>query len=445
MLSYEASSLINGLFNGERAYRDLEKLSLEIGPRPAGSKAEAEAAKCIASEFESLDLKTTIQEFEITTGKILSKRLEIIEPYREEVACQATALMGDTGPEGVEGELVYLETTDEEYLTPEITGKIVVTLKFKTKNLKLISKYRPLGFILIEAYPGVPPKHLWGNKERWEKYGNFPTVRVSHEDGLKLLCSRAKQACLVVESEAWKVKSKNVIGELVGSLRPEEIVIVGGHYDTVPEVRGASDNAGGTAIVLELARVFKEKGTKRTLRFIAWGNEEMGLVGSHHYAQELKKTSEELKNKGSDEESELDRIKLVVNLDVHGALLGTNEAAVLGPMDLTASVKLLSKELGTVFDIKETVYSSDGTSLSSIGIPNVTFGRSSGSDILMHTVEDTVRWISPTVLKVQGEFVEQFLTRYVTEAAAFPFEKEIPEKQKKEIEKYYRERLRTPP
>jgi hypothetical protein len=56
-----------------------------------------------------------------------------------------------------------------------------------------------------------------------------------------------------------------------------------------------------------------------------------------------------------------------------------------------------------------------------------------------------VRWISPTVLKVQGEFVEQFLTRYVTEAAAFPFEKEIPEKQKKEIEKYYRERLRTPP
>jgi hypothetical protein len=131
-------------------------------------------------------------------------------------------------------------------------------------------------------------------------------------------------------------------------------------------------------------------------------------------------------------------------LDVHGALLGTNETAVLGPMDLTASVKLLSKEVGTVFDVKETVYSSDGTSFSSIGIPNVTFGRSSGSDILMHTVEDTMRWLSPTVLKVQGEFVELFLTRYVTEAAAFPFEKEIPEKQKKEIEKYYREHLRTP-
>jgi hypothetical protein len=437
--------LTNVLFNGERAYRDLEKLALEIGPRPAGSKADAEAANFIASEFESLGLKTTIQEFEITTGKVISKGLEIVEPYHEEVACQSMTLMGDTEPEGVEGELVYLETTDEEYLTPEITGKIVVTLKFKPKNLKLISKYRPLGFILIEAYPGVQPKHLWGNKERWERYGNFPTVRVSHEDGLKLLCSRAKQARLVVMSEERKVLSKNVIGELEGSLRPEEIIIVGGHYDTVPEVRGASDNAGGTAIVLELARVFKEKGSKRTLRFIAWGNEEMGLVGSHHYVRELKKTSEELKKKSSDEENELNRIKLVVNLDVHGAILGTNEAAVLGPIDLTTSVKLLSKEVGTVFDIKETVYSSDGTSFSSIGIPNVSFGRSSGSDILMHTVEDTVRWLSPTVLKVQGEFVELFLTRYVTEAAAFPFEKEIPDKQKKEIEKYYRERLRDPP
>lgn len=433
------------LFSGERAFRDLEKLAVEIGPRPAGSKAEAEAVNYIASEFESLGLKTAIQEFDITTGKVLSKRLEVVDPYHEEVECEAMALMGDTGPEGVEGELVYLETTDEEYLTPEITGKIVITPGFKTKNLKLISKFKPLGFIRIEQYPGVQPKHLWGNKERWEKYGNFPTVRISHEDGLKLLGSGAKRARLVVESEDRRVKSKNVIGELEGSLRPEEIVIVGGHFDSVPGVQGASDNAGGTALVLELARVFKEKEGKRTLRFVAWGNEEMGLVGSHHYARGLKKASEELNKESPDEESELDRIKLVVNLDVHGTLLGTNEARILGPPDLTASVKLLSKELGTVFDVKEAVYSSDGTSFSSVGIPSISFSRRAGSDILMHSVEDTMRWLSPKALHVQGEFVELFLTRYVTEAAAFPFEKEIPEKQKKEIEKYYRERLRTPP
>ncbi len=444
-MRFEVSPLTNLLFNSDRAYMDLEKLALEIGPRPAGSKAEAEAVKYIVSEFESLGLKTTVQEFEITTGKVLSKRFSVVEPYHEEFACEAMALMGDTGPEGVDGELIYLETTDEEYLTPEITDKIVVSPIFKTKNFKLISRLKPLGFILIEAYPGVQPKHLWGNKDRREKYGNFPTVRISLEDGLKLLRSEAKRALLVVKSEDRKMKSKNVIGELEGNLRPEEIVVVGGHYDSVPEVRGASDNAGGTAIVLELARVFREKGSKRTLRFIAWGNEEMGLVGSHHYAHRLKTASGKLKKESPDKESELDRIKLVINMDVHGALIGTNEARILGPQDLTASIRLLSKELGTVFDVKEEVYSSDGTSFSSVGIPNVSFSRRAGSDILMHSTDDTTRWLSPLALRLQGEFVELFLTRYVTEAASLPFEKEISEKQKKEIEKYYRERLRTPP
>ena len=433
------------LFDSDRAFKHLEKLAIEIGPRPAGSVAEAKAVKYIASEFESLDLDTTIQEFEITTGTVLSKRFEVIEPYLEEIECEAMALTGDTGPEGVEGELVYLETTDEEYLTPDITGKIVVTPGFKTKNLKLISKFKPLGFIRIEAYPGVQPKHLWGDKERWVKYGNFPTVRISHENGLKLFRSGARKANLVVESEDREVNSKNVIGALRGSQPLEEVVIVGGHFDTVPKVQGASDNAGGTALVLELARVFKEKGSKRTLRFVAWGNEEMGLVGSYHYAHGIKEASEGLKKEHPDEESELDKIKLVVNLDVHGAFLGNNEARVLGPSDLTASIKLLSKELGTVFNVKEAVYSSDGTSFSSIGIPSVSFSRRAGSDILMHSVEDTIQWLSRDALRVQGEFVEQFLTRYVTEAAAFPFEKEIPEKQKKEIEKYYKDRLRIPP
>lgn len=134
-----------------------------------------------------------------------------------------------------------------------------------------------------------------------------------------------------------------------------------------------------------------------------------------------------------------------MNLDVHGALIGTNDAMILGPPELTASVKLLSKEVGTVYDVKEAVYSSDGTPLSSVGIPSVSFSRKAGIDILMHSVEDTIRWLTPASLQKQGEFVELFLTRYVAEAAAFPFERKVPEKLKKEIDKYYKDRLRTPP
>jgi len=433
------------MFNGERAFKDLEKLAVEIGPRPGGSEAEDKAVEYIASEFESLGLETSVQEFAISSGRVVSKCLKIVEPFEEEIDCEAMTLMGDTGPEGVEGELIYLETTDEEYLKPNITGKIVITSSFKTKNMGLVSKAKPIGFIRIETYPRVLPKHLWGDKKRWEKYGNFPTVRISHEDGVRLLKSGAKRAKIVVESETMELKSKNVIGELEGCEKPDDIIVIGGHYDTVPNVRGASDNAGGMALVLELARVFKDRGSKRTLRFIAWGNEEMGLVGSNHYARSLKEEAEKLKKDKPDDKAELDNIKLAVNLDVHGALIGTNAAAILGPPELTTAVKLLSKEVGTVYDVKETVYSSDGTPLSSVGVPSVSFSRKAGIDIMMHSTEDTIRWLNPEALQVQGEFVELFLTRYVAEAAAFPFDRKIPDKLQEEIEKYYKDRLRTPP
>jgi len=425
------------LFSGEKAFKHIEKLAVEIGPRQGGYDEDRLAADYIESEFKKLGLKTWRQEFEIKTGRTTAQRLEILEPYTETVECEAMSMIGETGPDGVEGELIRIETTDEEYLSPEIAGKIVVTNAVKRKNLELIAKLKPLGFIIIERTPRVPTKHFWGNFPRGKEYGSFPSVRVSFEDGLRLLKKGANRARIVVEAERDTKNTQNVIAELQGSTRPDEIVVVGGHYDSVPGVRGASDNAGGTAMTMELARVFREKGSKRTLRFVAWGSEEMGLDGSNLYAKKLKEADKEEREKDDDAETELGRHRLCVNLDVHGAMIGTNAAMVLGNPMLTNSVKLLSKETGTVFEVKEGVYSSDGTPLSAVGIPSVSFSRRSGIDVMMHSVEDIIEYLSPDALGLQGRFIEEWVTRYVSDAAAFPFEREIPEKLRDEIKKYY--------
>jgi len=425
------------LFSGEKAFKHIEKLAVEIGPRQGGYDEDRLAADYIESEFKKLGLKTWRQEFEIKTGRTTAQRLEILEPYTETVECEAMSMIGETGPDGVEGELIRIETTDEEYLSPEIAGKIVVTNAVKRKNLELIAKLKPLGFIIIERTPRVPTKHFWGNFPRGKEYGSFPSVRVSFEDGLRLLKKGANRARIVVEAERDTKNTQNVIAELQGSTRPDEIVVVGGHYDSVPGVRGASDNAGGTAMTMELARVFREKGSKRTLRFVAWGSEEMGLDGSNLYAKKLKEADKEEREKDDDAETELGRHRLCVNLDVHGAMIGTNAAMVLGNPMLTNSVKLLSKETGTVFEVKEGVYSSDGTPLSAVGIPSVSFSRKSGIDVMMHSVEDIIEYLSPDALGLQGRFIEEWVTRYVSDAAAFPFEREIPEKLRDEIKKYY--------
>ena len=425
------------LFSGEKAFKHIEKLAVEIGPRQGGYDEDRLAADYIESEFKKLGLKTWRQEFEIKTGRTMAQRLEILEPYTETVECEGMSMIGETGPDGVEGELIRIETTDEEYLSPEIAGKIVVTNAVKRKNLELIAKLKPLGFIIIERTPRVPTKHFWGNFPRGKEYGSFPSVRVSFEDGLRLLKKGANRARIVVEAERDTKNTQNVIAELQGSTRPDEIVVVGGHYDSVPGVRGASDNAGGTAMTMELARVFREKGSKRTLRFVAWGSEEMGLDGSNLYAKKLKEADKEDREKDDDAETELGCHRLCVNLDVHGAMIGTNAAMVLGNPMLTNSVKLLSKETGTVFEVKEGVYSSDGTPLSAVGIPSVSFSRRSGIDVMMHSVEDIIEYLSPDALGLQGRFIEEWMTRYVSDAAAFPFEREIPEKLRDEIKKYY--------
>ena len=426
------------MFDGGKAFKHIEKLAVDIGPRTGGSQADKKAGTYIENYFKELGLDVSTQEFEIETGYTTNQSLEITAPYNEKLACSGLSMIGKTGPEGIEGELIHIETTDEEYLTPEITGKIIVTNGLQRKNLDIIEKLKPLGFIFIEAYPKILPKHFWGNYPQNKNYGNYPSVRIGFEDGLKLLKNGATRAKIVVEVERGRRKTKNIIGELEGTTHPDEIVLIGGHYDTVPNVSGASDNAGGTSIAMELARVFKEKGSKRTLRFIAWGSEEMGLDGSNYYARKLKADDKEAKKEDKDALSELDKVKLSVNLDVHGALIGTNVASVLGPSMLTHSVKLLSKEKGTVFDVKEAVYSSDGTPLSSIGVPSLSLSRKSGIDIMMHSVEDVIEYLSPDALALHGCFVETWMTRYVSEAAAYPFEKEIPEALMKEIKGYYK-------
>jgi len=91
----------------------------------------------------------------------------------------------------------------------------------------------------------------------------------------------------------------NLVVEITGSERPGEIVIIGGHYDSLEDTPGANDNASGTAAVLALARAFAGKQTQRTLRFVAFVNEEPPYfqskdMGSLVYAKQCRHRHENI-------------------------------------------------------------------------------------------------------------------------------------------------------
>jgi hypothetical protein len=96
------------------------------------------------------------------------------------------------------------------------------------------------------------------------------------------------------------VEMHNVIGELRGKERPDEIVLAGAHYDTVYGSPGADDNASGVAVLLELARIMSDQIQGRTLRLVAFANEEnpgnapWETMGSYHYAKACKERGDNI-------------------------------------------------------------------------------------------------------------------------------------------------------
>ena len=84
----------------------------------------------------------------------------------------------------------------------------------------------------------------------------------------------------------------NLIASRPGTVHPDEVVVVGAHYDSISEMQtalapGAEDNASGAAAVLHLAEVFADVTTERTVHFVSFGVEEQGLYGSQHYVDQL--------------------------------------------------------------------------------------------------------------------------------------------------------------
>ncbi len=91
----------------------------------------------------------------------------------------------------------------------------------------------------------------------------------------------------------------NIAVALTGTSRPEEIIIVGAHYDAVPGAPGANDNGSGVAAILELADRFRDKSFQRTVRFVAFVNEEppnsmTGNMGSFVYAKNAAKEKDNI-------------------------------------------------------------------------------------------------------------------------------------------------------
>ena len=183
--------------------------------------------------------------------------------------------------------------------------------------------------------------------------------------------------------------SRNIILELPG--RGEGVVILGAHYDTTPDSVGANDNASGVSVLLALAeRLARPPWSNQavsvfpfTLRFIAFGSEEIGLRGSWHYVDQLT-------------DAELDDIRVMINLDSVGS--GTILSAVGNPWLIRHVSEAAAREgvFLTTFRRGTSGGYSDNFYFGDAWVPTIFFSGNDKSRI--NSPGDTIEFINPALL-----------------------------------------------
>jgi len=369
-------------FEGSRAMEHIERLSVDIGPRVAGSPGEQQAIDYIAGQLRSFGYTVEVQPFEY-----VGDRFQAGEVAANGQSFEAYTMRGSAGGEAT-GEAVYVGIADAgDIAGRDLTGKVAIasrgTIPFAEK-LANVENAGAVALVVINSQEGAFIGDLG-------QATDLPVVSVANEAGQALRDAAAAGSEVKVRAAGSRATSWNVLARASEDASCE--VLVGGHHDSVPGAPGALDNASGAATVLELARAFAADGLDDGLCFATFGAEESGLFGSRAMADRM--------------QSEGTLPRTMVNLDMTG--LG-DSIDLIGSPELVQIADRLAEEAGIDANPTEleAFLGSDHQSFQVVGVPVIflttdDFGQ-------FHTPGDTIATIDPADLERAGDLAYALIT-----------------------------------
>ncbi|WP_134687383.1 M28 family peptidase [Brevibacillus migulae] len=412
----------------DNIYNDIKYLSKK--PRVSGTKEEDKAVKYIEKKFESFGLKTEVQPFEFE--KYFGASEVSFTVGEEEIPSNA---LDYTANGNVTAELVYVGLGKAEDLEGvDLTGKIALIqrgdITFAEKLANAVEKGAEAAVIFNRQGAGDDDAPFGGTLGGAEN-GVAPIIGISYNAGMDLVeqleAGESVTATVHVDgSEVRTVTSHNVIAtKPAKSDAPEtdQIVIIGAHHDSVEGAPGANDDASGTATTLELARVMAKMPTDTEIRFITFGAEEDGLVGSYEYVDSLS-------------EDEQKSIVAMFQLD----MVGSRDAGDLIMYTVDGNPNNVTKYGGDAaerldYDVPYGQESrSDHVPFYEAGIPAALFIHSP-SEPWYHSPEDTIDKISKEKLKQVASIVGAAAYNIAEpNTPALPMKAKVKAKSKKNVE-----------
>lgn len=410
--------------NSQREFELLKKIGFV---RTSGSEEELKAANILLEEIASIGCEGHLEDFKSPTSKITKASLKVVEPYEKEYEITPYNCSISTPEGGIITDFVYIEDGLDVNLV-DLKGKFVLINKRPDPKLyKKLIEADIAGYITMsgtamdeEDKTDIAVAKL---REKHTQYGKVSALNMRMKDGFHMVKNKASKVKVELITEDIELTSHNVVVTLEGTKYPDEIISFGAHYDSVPFSTGVYDNGAGSVIIMELLRHFKENPPMRTVKFVWYGSEEVGLLGSQAY---LKAHEEELK-----------KHLLMINVDVAGSILGKEMALVTAERSLVDYIDHMAKIKGFPLKVEQDIYSSDSTAFADAGIPSVTFCRfAPHGGAFIHTRNDIMDFLSAEALEKTTIITKEF-SEAVVNSVVFPIEKKIPENMRKELDKYF--------
>ena len=299
------------------AYNWVSELTTRVGPRPAGSDNEHAAAEWAAGRLKALGFANVrIEPFPITAWRRGSESASLLTPIFQPLVVAALGESPPTAPQGVEAEVMCFPTLDalKQAAPGSLSGKIAMitermvraqdgagyaaAVAGRTDGPHEAALRGASAFLLRSVGTDDHRIAHTGTARYYDGRVEIPAFALSNPDAdqIERLVAHGEKVRVRLLSTASYVRgahSQNVIAEVPGRERPQEVVLLGAHLDSWDQGTGAIDDGTGTAIIVAAAKLIHDlpQRPRRTVRVVLYGSEEVaqpdgpgGAFGGHAYA-----------------------------------------------------------------------------------------------------------------------------------------------------------------
>lgn len=287
----------------------VESLTTEVGPRMAGTEADARAVIWAQNKFRELGFdKVWLEPVMFPTWKRGVEVAEIVSPFPQPLVITALGNSIPTSEQGLSAEIVqFASLEDLQAAKPEqVNGKIVFinrkmsahrdgrdygpTVSARGDGPVEAAKLGAVGLLIRSVGTHNHRMPHTGNSRYKEGVTKIPAAALSAPDADLLVNMLARGKPVTVKMTLGSqpgpmYTSHNVIGEITGSELPNEYVLIGGHLDSWDLGTGAVDDGAGCAVTMAAAEFLARHKLplKRSIRVVLFANEEQGLWGGNQY------------------------------------------------------------------------------------------------------------------------------------------------------------------